>query len=177
MSVFSIYLHIGARTSHLPFLLKKNYFRQIIVTRVTSAIAPIITVTDSGDVWVVGVGVGVVGTIDGNSCSVMTGDGIEGVAGWLFTIVNRVDPVTSIAIPETFTIYSSGLNVDASTGNDHRFNVPLPGSTFTVPEAPENSAFWDLDVGLKDDEVISTNRLSSTARLVEPVMVNCSPTT
>ena len=111
---------------------------------VASASAPISKITDSGDFCVVGAGVGVVGAIEGNVRSVMTGDGVAGAVGCPSTILNRVDSVTSTVMPETLTIYSSGLNVEVSTGNDHLFNAPLPGTTVTVPEAPENSAFWDL---------------------------------
>ena len=135
---------------------------------------------DSGDFFVVGAGVGVVVAIEGNVRSVMTGNGVATVVtviGRASTILNRVDPVTPTVIPETLTIYSSGLNDEASIGNDQRFNAPLPGSIFTVPAAPENSALWDLEVGLNDDEVTSTIRLSPAARLVEPEMTNCSPTT
>lgn len=138
--------------------------------------APIIPANDTGDFFVVGRGVAVVST-GGRVCSVMTGAGVAGVAGRDARRVNRVDPVTSTVVPVTLTIYSSCRNVDASTGNDHRFKEPVPGLTLTEPEAPENSAFWDLDVGLNDEEVISTIRVSSTARFVEPVIVNCSPTT
>ena len=109
-------------------------------------------------------------------CSVITGEGVMGTVVVASTILNRVDPVTSRVVPETFTIYSSGLNVDASTGNDHVLNAPLPVATVTIPLAPENSPLWDLDVGLNDEDVISIIRVSPAARLVEPETVNCSPT-
>ena len=62
------------------------------------------------------------------------------VVGNLSTIVNVVDAVTSMVVPDTVTIYSSGLKVDASTSKDQRLNPSVPGLTFTVPADPENSA-------------------------------------
>ena len=138
---------VTAGQRHCFWAGKKNHFLFEKSAQETSAIAAIITAIDSDDFGVVGAGVGVVVPIEGNVRSVMTGTGVTTVVtvtGRASTILNRVDPVASTVIPETLTIYSYGLNVDASTGNDHRFNAPLPCSIFTVPAAPENSALWDL---------------------------------
>ena len=56
-------------------------------------------------------------------------------------ILNVEDPDTSIVTPDTLTIYSSGLNVDASTLKDQWLNPSVPCSTLTVPAAAENSPF------------------------------------
>ena len=103
------------------------------------------------------------------------GAGVAGAVACASTILNRVDPVTSLR-PDTLTIYSSGLKDVASTGNDHVFNALLPGTIVTVPEAAENSPLWDLTVGVKEEDVISIISLSPAARFVEPVMVNKLPT-
>ncbi len=143
----------------------------------TSANAMRIVTDDSGDFCVV---------VGGRDGVVVTGDAVWGVVigagvvvveGIFSIILNVVDPVTSITVPDTLTIYSSGLNVDASTSNDHWFIPPLPGSIVTVPDEPENSPLCDFCDGLNDEEVISTRSLFPTARLVEPVIANLSPTT
>ncbi len=97
------------------------------------------------------------------------------VVGGLSMRINVVDPVTSTVMPETFTRYSSGLNVEESTSNDQRLYPFVPGITCTVPEEPENSPLCAFCVGLNDEEMISTMSVLPTARLVEPVMVNVSP--
>jgi hypothetical protein len=98
------------------------------------------------------------------------------VGGSIFTILKKVEAVTSCVIPETLTMYSSGLKAVASTSNDQWLYPPLPGTTVTVPEAPENSPLCVFSVGWKEDEVTSTERMSPAARFVEPEMVNLSPT-
>ena len=100
--------------------------------------------------------------------TVVSGEGVFAVVGSFVTMLNVVDPVTSIVSPDTCTTYSSGLNVDASTSKDQRFSPFVPGSTFTVPADPENSALCTFCVGLKEDEIISIIRLFPTAMLVEP---------
>jgi uncharacterized protein with GYD domain len=64
---------------------------------------------------------------------------LAGVTVGFSIILNVEDPDTSIVTPDTLTIYSSGLNVDASTLKDQRLNPFVPGSTLTVPAAAENS--------------------------------------
>src|SRR5512136_32946 len=61
-----------------------------------------------------GVGTGLAGAVAG----VVTGAVVvagAGVAGTFATRLKVVDPVTSTVIPETVTIYSSGLNAAVST--------------------------------------------------------------
>jgi hypothetical protein len=136
-----------------------------------------ITIDDRGDFWVV---------VRGGDRVVVIGDAVWSIVVCVVTvgigvgingsrILNVVDPVTSIVVPDTFTIYSSGLNVDVSTSKDHRLKPFVPDSTLTVPADPENSDPCTFCVGLNDDEMISIIRLFPTARLVEPVMVNFSP--
>ena len=93
----------------------------------------------SGDFCVVvtGMGEGVLREIV--VWTVVSDDGNSAVAGNFSTILNVAELVTSIVSPDTVTIYSSGLNEDASTLKDQRFNPPAPGSTLTVPADPENS--------------------------------------
>ena len=84
--------------------------------------------------------------------TVVAGAGVFYVAGRFSTIVNVVDPVTSTVIPETFTRYSSGLNVEASIANDQRLYPSAPGITFIVPVEPEKPFSCTFCVGLNDDE-------------------------
>ena len=133
-------------------------------------------VGESGDFCVVGRGVdGVVG-IGIVVWTVVSGDSVFRFVGNFSTILNVVVLVTSMVSPDTVTTYSSGLKVDASTSNDQWLNPFVPGSTLTVPADPENSPLCTFCVGLNDDEVISIIRLFPTARLVEPLIVNLSPT-
>jgi hypothetical protein len=67
-------------------------------------------------------------------------------------MIKEEDVVTSLVIPDTFMVYSSGLNVEASTSNDQTLYPFVPGITVTVPLDPENSPLWTFCVGLKDDE-------------------------
>ena len=54
-------------------------------------------------------------------------------------ILKAADPVTSFVIPDTFMIYSSGLNVEVSTSYDQVLYPFVLGMTLTVPLDPENS--------------------------------------
>ena len=114
-----------------------------------------------GDLVAVVVGTAVVGTgvatVVGAAVVTATVVGAT-VTGAASRTLNSAVPVawvlpgrpTEVAV----TRYSSGLNVDASTSNDHVFRplVPVPAWTCTVPVAPLNaplSVFW---VGVNDDE-------------------------
>ena len=89
-------------------------------------------ITVSGD-WVAAVWVG-----SGDEV-VAIGDIVWRVVACAFTVVvdrgnaSRMlkveDAVTSFEIPDTFIIYSSGLNVDVSTSNDQVLYPPGPGRT------------------------------------------------
>ena len=74
------------------------------------------------------------------------------VAGDDGRILNVSEPRTSWIMPATVTIYSSGLNVDASMSNDHWLRPSLPGITSTTPLAPDYSPLSLFLVGAKDDE-------------------------
>ena len=106
---------------------------------------------DGGDLVGRGEGVVVIGDAVWSAIVFVVIVGIE-VGGLGSRMLKAADPVTSFVVPDTFTRYSSGLNVDASTGNDQRLNPFVPGSTFTVPLDPENSPLCAFCVGLKEDE-------------------------
>jgi len=63
---------------------------------------------------------------------------VAGVVGIFSTMLKVVDPTTSTVMPDTFRIYSSGLNAAVSTSNDQRLYPFVPGTTCTIPETPEN---------------------------------------
>ena len=107
---------------------------------------------ESGDFCVAGAGPGRVAGGNDTAATVVAGAGVFCVAGSFSTIVNVVDPVTSIVIPETFTRYSSGLNVDASIADDQRLYPSVPGKTVIVPVEPEKPFPCTFCVGLNDDE-------------------------
>ena len=55
-------------------------------------------------------------------------------------------------LPDTFTVYSSGVNVTASTSNVNRFVPPMPARTLFVPVIdPLNPPVWVCF----DDDIIS----------------------
>jgi hypothetical protein len=56
--------------------------------------------------------------------------------------LNSAVPVASWRTAVAVTMYSSGLNVDASTSNEILFRPPSPFVTLTVPVAPLNSPLW-----------------------------------
>ena len=58
-----------------------------------------------------GGGTGLAGTV----AAVVAVVAVAGVVGIFATRLKVVDPVTSTVMPDTFRIYSSGLNVDVST--------------------------------------------------------------
>jgi len=91
----------------------------------------LLVVVGSGDVVVV------FGDVVWNVVTCVFTVGIE-VGGNSSRMLKAADPVTSFVVPDTFTRYSSGLNVDVSTGNDQLLNPFVPGSTFTMPLDPEN---------------------------------------
>jgi hypothetical protein len=83
-----------------------------------------------------GVGTGLAGTVAGVvTVAVVT---VAGVVGTFSTILKVVDPTTSTVMPDTFRIYSSGLNAAVSTSKDQRLYPVVPGTTCTIPETPEN---------------------------------------
>ena len=106
----------------------------------------------------VGVGVGVATVVGGTV--VITAVGAAVVATTVGTAVgaapsrtlNSAVPVAVWRTPDAWTMYSSGLNVDASTSNEILFRPLSPWVTLTVPVAPLNSPLWLLSVGLNDDE-------------------------
>ena len=84
-----------------------------------------------------GVGTGLAGTVAG-VVTVVVVVAVAGVVGTFATRLKVVDPVTSTVMPDTFRIYSSGLNAAVSTSNDQRLYPFVPGMTLTMPETPEN---------------------------------------
>ena len=85
---------------------------------------------EGGGAWLAGTVAGVAG--------VVAFVAVAGVVGIFSRILKVVDAVTSTVMPETFRIYSSGLNVAVSTSNDQRLYPFVPGTTCTMPETPEN---------------------------------------
>jgi len=106
---------------------------------------------DGGDLVGRGEGVVVIGDAVWNVVACVATVAI-GVGGNDSRMTKVEDTVTSFVIPDTFMIYSSGLNVDVSTSNDQILDLFVPGMTVTVPLDPENWLLCSFCVGLKEDE-------------------------
>ena len=113
-------------------------------------------------------------TVAGGVVAITVGGAVVEITG--ARILNVAESLTATVMPDTVTIYSSGRNDDVSTGIDHWFFPPDPALTCTVFAIPEKLPSVVFFVGAKDEDVISTWRLSPTARLVVPPIVNWSPT-
>ena len=74
------------------------------------------------------------------------------VAGRAGSRANDVEPVTVTVTPETVNKYLSGFHVEVSAVKAQWFRPFVPGTTLTIPEAPENSPDWLFLVGWKDSE-------------------------
>ena len=111
-------------------------------------------IVESGDCVTGGRAGGVVAGVAFRGMAVVAGrDGVVVTAGMFRSVtINVAEAVTSIVTPETFTIYSSGLNVEVSTKKDHVLYPFVPGMTVTVPLDPENPLPCTFCVGPKEDE-------------------------
>ena len=94
------------------------------------------------------VGVGVGFTVVGTGVATVVGTAVVGtgvgtaVGAAPSRTLNNADPVVPWITASSVTMYSSGLNVDASTSNEILFMPLSPLVTFTVPVAPLNSPLW-----------------------------------